>query len=55
VGWSYSTNGEKRNVYRSLVGDRERRRTLGRGRRRWVDNIKTDRIECCGLDWYGSG
>jgi hypothetical protein len=25
---------------------------------RWIDNIKIDlleRIECCGLDWSGSG
>jgi hypothetical protein len=28
--------GEKRNVYRLLVG----KRPLGRSRRRWIDNIK---------------
>jgi hypothetical protein len=32
--------GEKRNVYRLLVGKSERRRSLGRARRRWVDNIR---------------
>jgi hypothetical protein len=34
--------GEKRNAYRILVGKPERRRRLGRPRRRWVDNIKMD-------------
>jgi ribosomal protein L10 len=32
--------GEKRNVYRILVGKPEGKRTLGRLRRRSVDNIK---------------
>jgi hypothetical protein len=32
--------GEKRNAYRILVGKPEGKRTLGRPRRRWVDNIK---------------
>jgi hypothetical protein len=34
--------GEERGVYRVLVGDLERKRPLGRPRRRWVDNIKMD-------------
>jgi hypothetical protein len=34
--------GEKRNVYRLLVGKRERKRPLGRERRKWVDNIRLD-------------
>jgi hypothetical protein len=34
--------GEKRNAYRILVGKTERKRPLGRPRRRWVDNIKMD-------------
>jgi hypothetical protein len=37
--------GEKRNVYRLLVGKPEGRRPLGRQRRRWIDNIKTDLLE----------
>jgi hypothetical protein len=37
-----STNGEKRNAYRKLVGKPEGKRPLGRPRRRWVDNIKMD-------------
>jgi hypothetical protein len=32
--------GEKRNVYRLLVGKPGGKRPLGRPRRRWVDNIK---------------
>jgi hypothetical protein len=31
---------EKRNAYRLLVGKPEGKRSLGRPRRRWVDNIK---------------
>jgi hypothetical protein len=34
--------GEKRNAYRILVGKPERKRSLGRPRRRRVDNIKID-------------
>jgi hypothetical protein len=33
---------EKRNAYRILVGKPERKRPLGRPRRRWVNNIKLD-------------
>jgi hypothetical protein len=34
--------GEKRNAYRILMENPERKRPLGRPRRRWVDNIKMD-------------
>jgi hypothetical protein len=51
--------GEKRNVYRLLVGKSEGKRPQGRPRRKWINNIKLDllrdMIECCGLDWSGSG
>jgi hypothetical protein len=40
--------GEKRNAYRLLVGKPERKRRLGRSRRRWVDNIKMDLVESMG-------
>jgi hypothetical protein len=49
--------GEKRNVYRLLVGKPEGKRPLGRPRRRWIDSIKTDLLEIGlrGLDWSGPG
>jgi len=34
--------GEERGVYRVLVEKPEGKRPLGRPRRRWVDNIRTD-------------
>jgi hypothetical protein len=34
--------GERRGVYRVLVGKPERKRSLWRPRRRWEDNIKMD-------------
>jgi hypothetical protein len=34
--------GEKRNVYRLLVGKPEGKRPLGRLRHRWTDNLKMD-------------
>jgi hypothetical protein len=37
--------GEKRNAYRILVGNPERKRPLGRSRPRCVDNIKMDLSE----------
>jgi hypothetical protein len=37
--------GEKRNVYRLLVGKPEGKRPLGRPRRRWIDNIKMINIK----------
>jgi hypothetical protein len=45
--------GEKRNVYRILVGKPEGKRPLGRPRRRWLHNIKMDRREIGwdGVDW----
>jgi hypothetical protein len=47
--------GEKRNVYRLLVGKPEGKRLLGRPRQRWVDNIKMNLTErgLGGADWIG--
>jgi hypothetical protein len=46
--------GEKRNVYRLLVGKPEGKRPLGRPRRRWIDNIKMDVLEIVSVvDWIG--
>jgi hypothetical protein len=52
MGGACSTNGEKRNAYRILVG-KPGGRPLGRPRRRWVDNIKMDlrEIGLNGVDW----
>jgi hypothetical protein len=44
--------GEKRNVYRLLVGKPEGKRPLGRPRRRWVDNIRMDLGEVGWGDGY---
>ena len=45
--------GERRGVYRVLVGKPESKRTLGRPRRRWDDNIKLDlqEVECEVMHW----
>jgi len=45
--------GERRGVYRVLVWKPEGKRTLGRSRLRWEDNIKMDLQEviCGGMDW----
>jgi hypothetical protein len=53
MGRACSTNGEKRNAYRILVGNPEGKRPLGRPRRGWVDNIKIDLRDILwdGMDW----
>jgi hypothetical protein len=45
MGWAghVARIGAKINAYRVLVGMPEGKRSLGRPRRRWVDNIKMDR------------
>jgi len=47
--------GKGRGVYRVLVGKPEGRRPLGRPRRRWVDNVRTDlqEVGCGYMDWIG--
>jgi len=42
MGGACSTMGERRGVCRVLVGKPEGKRTLGRPRRSWEDNIKMD-------------
>jgi hypothetical protein len=42
MGRACSTNVEKRNAYRILVGNPEGKIPLGRPRHKWVDNIKLD-------------
>jgi len=52
VGYVENT-GERKGVYRVLVGKPEGKITFGRPRRRWEDNIKTDlqEVGCGGMDW----
>jgi hypothetical protein len=42
MGRVCSTNGEKMNAYRILVGKPGGKRPLGRPRRWWLNNIKMD-------------
>jgi hypothetical protein len=53
MGRECSTNGEKRNTYRILVGKPDGKRPLVRPRRRWVDNIKMylKEIRYYCMDW----
>jgi hypothetical protein len=45
--------GEGRGVHRVLVGKPEGRRTFGRHRRGWEDNIKMDlqEVVCGSMEW----
>ena len=47
--------GEERGVYSVLVGKPDRKRPLGRPRRRWVNNIRMDlqEVGCVYMDWIG--
>jgi len=47
--------GEENVLYRVLVGKPEGRRSLGRPRCIWVDNIRMDlqEVGCGYLDWIG--
>ena len=46
-------HGERRRIYRVLVGKLERKRRLGRPRRRWEDNNKMNlqEVGCGDMDW----
>jgi hypothetical protein len=57
MGMACSTNLEKRNAYRILLGKPEGKRPLGRLRYVWVDNIKMDLGEVLrtGLIWLRTG
>ena len=47
--------GEEKGVYRLLLGKPEGKKPMGRPRRRWVDNIRTDlqEVGCGYVDWIG--
>jgi hypothetical protein len=53
MGRGCSTNGEKRNAYKMLIGKQEGNRPLGRPICWKVDNIKMDLrcIRWSGMDW----
>jgi hypothetical protein len=53
MGEACSSDGEGIGVYRILLGKPEGKRPLGRSRRRWEDNIKSDfqKVGCGGMDW----
>ena len=53
MGGACSAYGERKGVYKVLMGKPEGKRPLGRPRRRWEDNIKMDlqEVECGGMDW----
>ena len=45
--------GKRRGTHRFFVGKSEGKRSLGRPRPRWEDNIKMDlqEVRCRGMDW----
>jgi hypothetical protein len=51
--WYVARMGEKRNAYKISVGNPEGKRQLGRRRRGWEDNIKSDLGEMGrgGINW----
>ena len=53
MGGACSAYGDRRGVFRVLVGKHERERPLRRTRRSWEDNIKMDlqEVGCGGMDW----
>ena len=59
MGGTCNTYGERRAVYRVLVGKPEGKKPLGKSRNRWEVNIKMDlqEVGCggCELDRDGSG
>ena len=46
--------GERRCLYRVLVGKLEGKKPLGRTRHRWEDNIEMDlqEVRCGGMNWF---
>jgi len=53
----WRVSGERRGVYRVLVGRPEGKTPLGGPRCRWEDNIKMDlqEVGCGGTDWIELG
>jgi len=57
MGGACSKYGERRGLYKVLVGKPEGKRQLGRPRRRWENNVKLDlqEVGCGGIEWIGTG
>jgi len=55
MGWACGAYGWGEGVYRVLLGKPEGRRSLGRPKRKWVDNIRIDlqEVGCGYMDWIG--
>jgi hypothetical protein len=53
MGGACSTIGGEEECIQDIGGKARRKGTIGKPRRRWVDNIKMDlrEIECDGVDW----
>jgi hypothetical protein len=53
MGGALSADGEGERRIQSFSGKPEGKKTLGRHRRRWVDNIKMDlqEVGCGSMDW----
>jgi len=49
MGGACSTYGDRRGLYRVMVGKPKGKRPLGRTRRRWEDNIKMYLQAVCSL------
>jgi hypothetical protein len=56
VGWAghVACMGDRTGTYRGVVGEPEKKRPLGRPRRRWEDNIKMD-LQEVGFIWLRTG
>jgi len=55
MGWAghVACMSDRRDVYRVFVGKPERKRPLGRPKRRWEDNIEIDLKEAGYVRWTG--
>jgi hypothetical protein len=54
-GWAVHVahTGERRGLYRVLVGKPEGKKPLGRPRCKWEDKIDVQKVGCGGMDlWY---
>jgi len=55
MGWAgqVARTGQRRGVWRVLIGKPKGKRPLERPRHRWEDNIKMDlqKVGCGGMDW----